>query len=59
MNRLSGRGARLMLSPGVGPTVPFSTIESSRKLDAGQALTVGFLLRIPAGGPDFLARADQ
>ena len=48
-----------MLSPGVGPTVPFSTIESSRKLDAGQALTVGFLLRIPAGGPDFLARAEQ
>ena len=63
MNRLSGRVARLMFSPGVGPTVPFATIESSRessrKLDAGQALTVGFLLRIPAGGPDFLARAEQ
>ena len=49
MNRLSGRGARLMLSPGVGPTVPFATIESSRKLDAGQALTAGFLLAYPCG----------
>lgn len=29
MNRLSGRLARVMLSPGVGPTVPLATIERS------------------------------
>ena len=36
-----------------------SAVRHNRKVDAGQALTVGFLLRIPAGGPDFLARAEQ
>jgi hypothetical protein len=56
MNRLSGRVARVMLSPGVGPTVPFATIERSMP---DRLLLLVFSLRIPAGEPDFLARADQ
>jgi hypothetical protein len=31
----------------------------NRKVDVGQAPTAGSLLRIPAGEPAFLARADQ
>jgi hypothetical protein len=50
------KSGSLMLSPGVGPTVPFATI---KKIDVGQAPTAGSLLRIPAGEPDILARADQ
>ena len=56
MNRLSGRVARLMLSPGVGPTVPFATRERSMP---DRLLLLVFSLPIPAGEPDFLARADQ